>query len=75
MSRSTVRTSTPSADGQVVGGGVTAAAPAQLLDQAVLALDPEPGQVRLGRGHRSGRHHAVTTFSGETGHGRAGLPS
>ena len=31
--------------GQVLGGGVPAGGQTQLLDQAVLALDPEPGQV------------------------------
>ena len=64
----------PERDGQLFGGGVAAAGPAQLLDQAVLAVDPEPGQVRLGRCHRSGRRHLTTVLSRRPAR-RAGLPS
>jgi hypothetical protein len=60
--------------GQVLGGGGAARGEAQLLDQAVLALDPEPGQMRLGRGHRSGRGHAAD-LSSEARPCRAGLSS
>jgi hypothetical protein len=33
----------PQGGGRVLGGGVAAGGQAQLLDQAVLAFDPEPG--------------------------------
>ena len=60
--------------GQVLGGGVPASGQTQLLDQAVLALDAEPGQVGLGRCHRSSRRHASHTFLRDRP-GRAGLSS
>jgi hypothetical protein len=52
----------PQGGGQVLGGGVAAGGQAQLLDQAVLAFDPEPGQVGLGRCHRSSRRRTSPTF-------------
>jgi hypothetical protein len=53
----------PQGGRQLLGGGVAAAGQAQLLDQAVLAVDAEPGQVGLGRSQRSGRRHACGPFS------------
>jgi len=47
---------------QLLGGGVLARGQSQLLDQAVVPLDPEPGQVGLGRRHRSGHRHAIPPF-------------
>jgi hypothetical protein len=46
----------PEGVGEVAGGGGAAVVAAELLDQAVLAVDPESGQVGLGRGDRPGGH-------------------
>src|SRR6266545_4603458 len=58
----------PEGGRQRLGGGVPSGGQAQLLDEAVLPLDPKPGQMGLGRSHRSDHHHAPR-LSPETGFG------
>jgi hypothetical protein len=64
----------PEGGGQVLGGRMAAAGQAQLLDQAVLSLDPQPGQVGLGWRERSGHRNGIHTFLRDRLR-RDGLPS